>query len=267
MVVVPSSWPASPLRRSVTGRVQIVAHRGVSAEEPENTMRSFRRAAEVGCDLIEFDVHMSRDGVPVVIHDETLERTTDGSGLVAERTWDELRSLDAGRGERIPSLEEVVTWAAAGSIGLSVEIKQPTPAFGRPRYDGIADRVVALLRQAGLAGCLVHSFDHPTVREVREIWPEAVTAISYGGGTLVDPLSLGRAARASGIHPWWAWISAEVTAAAHAAGMHVHAWGATWPPRRDEVEALVRAGVDSLDANDPRLLRRILEDLPPTTPP
>ena len=248
----------SPLRRSVTGHVLVVAHRGLSAEEPENTMRSFRRAAEVGCDLIELDVHLSSDGVPVVIHDETLERTTDGHGRVTERTWKELRTLDAGRGERIPSLEEVVTWAVAGSIGLSVEIKQPTPALGLPPYDGIADRVVGLLRSAALGRCLVHSFDHPTIRQVRALWPDAATAISYGGGTFVDALGLGRAAAASGVHPWWAWVSPELCSAAHAAGMHVHAWGATSPPRREEVEALVRAGVDSLDANDPRLVRAML---------
>jgi glycerophosphoryl diester phosphodiesterase len=263
--------PPSPLRRSVTGRVLIVAHRGLSAEEPENTMRSFRRAAEVGCDLIELDVHLSRDGIPVVIHDETLDRTTNGTGLVAERTWAELKALDAGRGERIPSLEDVIAWAVRGSIRLSVEIKQPTPAHGRDPYDGIAEQVVALLRSAGSHDrCVVHSFDHPTVRRVRELWPEATTGVSYGGGTFADPLVLGRAASASGIHPWWAWVSRDVTTAAHAAGMHVHAWGATWPPRREEVEALVRAGVDSLDANDPRELRRILDDLGlfrPTTAP
>lgn len=259
--------PPSPLRRSVTGRVLIVAHRGLSAEEPENTMRSFRRAAEVGCDLIELDVHLSRDGVPVVIHDETLERTTNGSGRVADRTWAELRALDAGMGERIPSLDDVVAWAAKDSIGLSVEIKQPTPAHALPPYERIAERVVALVRTAGRALCIVHSFDHPTVLRMRELWPEATTGVSYGGGTLVEPLALGSAARASGIHPWWAWVSPDVTRAAHEAGMHVHAWGAAWPPRREEIEALVAAGVDSLDANDPRRLREILDRLPTTTSP
>lgn len=245
----------------------VVAHRGVSAEEPENTMRSFRLAAEVRCDLIEFDVHLSRDGVPVVIHDDTLERTTDGRGRVADRTWAELRALDAGRGERIPSLEDVLAWAVRDRVGLSVEIKQPTPALGLPPYDGIAERVVALVRAAGLGLGIVHSFDHPTVLLVRELWPEATTGVSYGGGRLADPLALGRSARASGLHPWWAWVSPEVTSAAHAAGMHVHAWGAAWPPRREEIAALVAAGVDSLDANDPRALREILEGLPTPTGP
>lgn len=256
--------PRSPLRRSVTGRVLTVAHRGLSAEEPENTMRSFKRAVEVGCDLIELDVHLSRDGIPVVIHDDALDRTTTGRGRVASHDWAELRELDAGRGERVPSLEEVVEWAAAGRVSLSIEIKQPTPAFGDPPYRGIEEKVVALVRSAGLGPLtVIHSFDHPTIGRIREIWPDAVTAISYGGGTMTDPLALGRAAAASGIHPWWAWVSPAVVEAAHAGGMHVHAWGITQPPKREEIEALVRAGVDSLDANDPRLVRAILEDLGP----
>lgn len=252
--------PPSPLRRSVTGRVMIVAHRGLSAQEPENTMRSFRRAAEVGCDLIELDVHLSRDGVPVVIHDDTLDRTTDGRGRVRDRTIDELRRLDAGRGERIPTLEEVVEWAEAGSDALSVEIKQPTPAQGAAPYEGIAERVVELVRRSRIAaGSLIHSFDHPTIRRVRELWPDATTGVSYGGGTFVDPLALGRAAASSGIHAWWAWVSPAACAAAHEAGMHVHAWGTSWPPRGEEIAAVVRAGVDSLDANDPREVRRWLD--------
>lgn len=251
--------PPSPLRRSVTGRVLVVAHRGLSAEEPENTLRSFRRAAEVGCDLLELDVHLSRDGVPVVIHDDTLDRTTDGRGRVVDRTLDELRRLDAGKGERIPTLAEVLEWAERGSTPLSVEIKQPTPALGLPRYENIAERVVELVRRSAVASrSLIHSFDHPTIRQVRELWPDATTGVSYGGGTFVDPLALGRAAQASGIHAWWACVSPAVCDAARIAGMHVHAWGATWPPRSEEIGALVRAGVDSLDANDPRVIRSVL---------
>jgi glycerophosphoryl diester phosphodiesterase len=230
-------------------------------------MRAFRRAAEVGCDLIELDVHLSRDGLPVVIHDDALDRTTSGRGRVASHTWEELRALDAGMGERIPSLEEVIDWARSGSFWLSIEIKQPTPAYGDPRYAGIEERVVDLVRAARLdERCLIHSFDHPTIRRVREIWPAATTAISYGGGTLTDPLALGRSAAASGIHPWWAWVSPDVARLAHEAGMHVHAWGMTQPPLRGEVEALVHAGVDSLDANDPRRLRAILDDISAATP-
>jgi glycerophosphoryl diester phosphodiesterase len=222
-------------------------------------MRAFRRAAEVGCDLVELDVHLSADDVPVVIHDETLDRTTDGRGLVRAWTWSELRRLDAGRGERLPTLEEVCAWAREAGATLSCEIKQPTPALGLPRYEPIAERVVEVLRAHGLARrALVHSFDHPTVRQLRQLAPELTAAVSYGGGTFLEPLALGHAADASGIHPWWAWVSPEVCEQAHAAGMHVHAWGIAQPPRPEQVAPLVRAGVDSLDADDPRLLRALL---------
>src|SRR3970282_1105181 len=108
------------------------------------------------------------------------------------------RTLDAGRGERIPSLDDVVAWAAAGSIHLSVELKQPTPALGLARHDGSPERVVGTLLSAALERCVVHSFDHPTARRVRELWPDATTGVLYGSGTLIDPLVLARSAGASG---------------------------------------------------------------------
>ena len=261
----------SPFRRSVTGRVSVVAHRGLSAEAPENTMTAFRRALEVGCDLLEFDCHLTRDGVVVVIHDDRLDRTTNGSGWVADRTWAEISVLDAGAwfapafaGERVPSLDELVAWAATTTLTLSLEIKQPQPASGRRRYADIAERVVDIVRRNGMESrVLVHSFDHPTVRRVRELLPDAATAVSYGGGTFADPLAHARAADASGIHPFWAWVSPEVCHAAHTAGLHVHAWGTLQPPRADVIAMLVRAGVDSLDADDPRALRAVLAALTP----
>lgn len=251
------------------GRVSVVAHRGLSAEAPENTMAAFRRAAEVDADFIELDCHLSRDDVVVVIHDDTLERTTDGTGAVREHTWEELRRLDAGsrfapefRGQWIPRLDEVVSWARATTLRLSIDIKQPTPAWGRPPYAGIEERVAEIVRASGLADrVLIHSFDHPTIRRLRALLPDVPTGVSYGGGAFVDPLVLGRDAIASGIHPWWASASAELCAAAHDAGMHVHAWGTADPPDPEIVAALVRSGVDSLDSNDPRALRAILDRL------
>lgn len=258
--------PASPFRRSVTGRVSVVAHRGASAEAPENTMAAFRRALEVGCDLLEFDCHLSRDGAVVVIHDDTLERTTNGQGWVADHTLEELRRLDAGSwfssrfdAERIPSLDDVLGWASSTPLVLSIEIKQPTPVAGRPRYQDIEHAIAKVVRRHGFERrVLVHSFDHPTVAAIRDDLPGVPTAVSFGGGTFLDPLVHARAARASGIHPWWAWASPEVCAPAHEAELHVHAWGTPEPPEPEVTAMLVRAGVDSLDANDPRKLRAIL---------
>jgi glycerophosphoryl diester phosphodiesterase len=260
--------PPSPFRRSVTGRVSVVAHRGVSAVAPENTMAAFRLAAEVGCDLLEFDVHLTKDDQLVVIHDDTLDRTTNGTGYVRDHTLAEIRGLDASYGdhayasERVPSLDEVMAWARGAGITLSLEIKQPAPVSGRPKYPRVAERVADMLTAHGMAErALVHSFDHPTVRELRDLLPTLPTAVNYGGGTFTDPLLLGTAADASGIGGWWAWVSPAVCAAAHTRQMHAHAWGMADPPDPDAVALLVRAGVDSLDARDPRLLRPILAAL------
>lgn len=260
--------PASPFRRSVTGKVSIVAHRGASALAPENTMSAFRLAAEMAADLIEFDVHLTADDEVVVIHDETLERTTNGVGRVRDRTLAEIRALDASSrwprfaGERVPTLDEVVGWARGTHLALSLEIKQPPPLTRRPAYPDIARRVADVLTAHGMVGrTLVHSFDHPTVREMRDVLPEVATAVLYGSGTFARPLLLALPAHASGIHPWWASVSPEVCRAAHDAGMHVHAWGMSDPLDPAVVEQLASAGVDSLDTGDPAALAAILSAL------
>src|SRR5512140_1977680 len=107
--------------------INIVGHRGAPVEEPENTLRSFRRALDLGVAAVELDVQLTRDGCLAVIHDETLERTTNGHGRVQDFTLAELQRLDAGRGEPIPALEEVLE-LARGRAHLAVEMKQPEAA-------------------------------------------------------------------------------------------------------------------------------------------
>ena len=103
----------------------IIAHRGASGTEPENTLRAFRHAAKLGCKWIECDVRMTKDSVPVIIHDAMVNRTTDGRGSVSRSTYYVLRRLDAGKGEKIPSLKEVLVSATRNQIRLVLEIKDP----------------------------------------------------------------------------------------------------------------------------------------------
>ena len=106
----------------MSAKTLIIGHRGAAAVLPENTMESFRLAFhEHQADMIEFDLHLSKNGVPVILHDAKLERTTNGRGFVAQKTLSYLKSLDAGRGFKIPTLEEVL--AEFGMRGLSLEIK------------------------------------------------------------------------------------------------------------------------------------------------
>jgi glycerophosphoryl diester phosphodiesterase len=102
--------------------VYVIGHRGAAGHAPENTLRSFHKAVELGADMVELDVHLCATGEPVVIHDDTVDRTTDRSGRVRDLSLDELKALDAGDGERVPTLVEVID-EMSGRAALNVELK------------------------------------------------------------------------------------------------------------------------------------------------
>lgn len=130
----------------------IFGHRGSAGTHPENTMISFQAAEHAGAEGIEFDIQLSRDGVPVIIHDETLERTTNGKGWVKDLTFSELQQLDAGawfsekyKGTKIPALEEVLTWAQGNRLLLNLELKT-----GIVKYPQMEEKVIRLVEQYDL---------------------------------------------------------------------------------------------------------------------
>jgi glycerophosphoryl diester phosphodiesterase len=200
------------------GRPLIGGHRGNPAEHPENTMRSFRSAIAAGCDLIECDVHLSSDSRLVVIHDHTLERTTNGRGLVRDLTAAELRRLDAGQGEHIPLLQEVIE-LALGKVGLVIEIKQ-VPI----QYPGLEDKLLAMLRQLGaMQECAVVSFHHPSIRQLREMEPKLQLGILEGARP-IDPARMMREAGADVFSPHWGATDPQLVKEIHGAGGAVAVW-------------------------------------------
>ncbi|MGW2962602.1 glycerophosphodiester phosphodiesterase [Streptomyces sp. NPDC001220] len=142
-----------------------IGHRGVMGVEPENTLRSFVAAQQAGLDLIELDLHLSKDGALVVMHDAEVDRTTDGTGPIAEKTLEELRTLDAGRGERVPVFEEVLDAVRAP---LQAEIK-----------DVAAARALAELMQRRdlVSRVEVSSFHDEAVAEIGRLVPGVRTAL------------------------------------------------------------------------------------------
>ena len=149
------------------GRIMLGGHRGNPAEYPENTLVSFRSAIAAGCDLVECDVHLTADGELAVIHDHLLERTTNGTGLVGVHTLAELRELDAGKGEKIPLLEELFD-LCRDRVGLVIETKQnPIP------YPGLEERLAAAIREHEMTEQVrVISFHHGCIRPLKEVAPE-----------------------------------------------------------------------------------------------
>jgi len=157
------------------GPVQVIAHRGGPRHSPENTLTAFRTAIDQGVAWLEFDVQMTRDGELVVIHDETVDRTTDGTGAVRDLTLAQIRALDAGGGERVPTLEEVVVLARAHGVGLLPETK------AAHLYPGIEEKLVQALAAADyLDHAVIQSFQAASLERLRILAPDARLCALYG---------------------------------------------------------------------------------------
>ncbi|MEV6765611.1 glycerophosphodiester phosphodiesterase family protein [Streptomyces sp. NPDC051105] len=188
-----------------------IGHRGVMGVEPENTLRSFVAAQQAGLDLIELDLHLSKDGALVVMHDAEVDRTTDGTGPIAEKTLEELRTLDAGRGERVPVFEEVLD---AVRTPLQAEIK-----------DVVAARALAeLMRRRDLVSRVeVSSFHDEAVAEIARLVPGVRTALiasRYGPDVVERAREAGAATLCLNIRR----LTLEVVEQARKADLRVIGW-------------------------------------------
>lgn len=234
----------------------VIAHRGASSYAPENTLAAFDLALQMGVRQIELDVHSSRDGHIVVIHDDTVDRTTNGSGPVASQTLAALRQLDAGAwfgatfaGERIPTFEEVLA-RYQGRVHLHVELKGHTPS--------LAPRTAELIRQHGMVGQVtITSFQKVRLEEIRIVAPELPT------GWLVGDVSdaVIAQAQAMGIAqlcPRANTVTPELVRRLHAEGFVVRAWGAA---TEELMQQVVQAGADGMTVNFPDKLIAYLQSL------
>ena len=143
-----------------------IGHRGACGYEPENTLLSFRKAIELKVDMVEVDVRICGSGEPVAIHDDTLDRTTNGTGRVSEKTLEELRSLDAGKGQYVPALREVFD-AVSRNAAINIELKD------RNAVKPVAGLINEYVRKGwSYSDFLVSSFDHLQLKAVKELNPE-----------------------------------------------------------------------------------------------
>ena len=182
--------------------MEVFAHRGYSAKYPENTMFAFRAAMNYAVDGIELDVHMTKDGHLVVIHDEKVNRTTNGKGYVKEMTVEQIKELDAGskfnplfKGEKIPLLEEVVQLIEPTNLKLNIELK--SDVFP---YYGMDMKVLKLVEKYGIQNrTIISSFDHETLTRIAEVAPHIETAPLFSN-IIVDPWVYAKAIEADAIH-------------------------------------------------------------------
>jgi glycerophosphoryl diester phosphodiesterase len=244
---------AEELRATVRPYLEVYAHRGGAGLAPENTLAAFRKAMELGVEAMEMDLHVTRDGEVIVIHDETLERTTDGRGNVADLSLDEVKRWDAGakfgpafRGERIPTLQEVIELvrvAGNARIRLVLEIKFHPDHPGKP--DDFERRVLAVLRQTGFVERVnVISFYHPSLTKMKILAPRMRTGLLAGGRQAPrDPVALVRQYQADYYSPNFHHVTAEAVAALHLAGIPVVPWTVN---EKSDMRRLIGLGIGTL---------------------
>lgn len=236
-------------------RTAIASHRGGAFLWPENGLTAFRATAGLALEQAECDVHASSDGDAVVIHDATLERTTEGRGRVAARTTGELRRLRlrGGGGDTVPLLSEMLATLAGTKVAPRVEIKDD--GLGRP-YPGLVNRVLAELDRAGMRGqAWVIGFDAPTMAEAVALGGLAGVAWLLESATLRALGVRGTVAVATsygfpeiGVHE--SVLDAETCAILRAAGLGISVWGANHAP---QIQRMLDLGIDLLATDDPPL--------------
>jgi len=239
-----------------------IAHRGASARAPENTLAAFERAFDDGADWIECDVRLTADGAPIVLHDATLDRTTNGRGPAARRTLAEVKRFDAGAwfGRRfarqtVPTLAEVLDCARHRG-GVNIELKCD-PAIGpiREAHRRLARAVGAAIAAARFPGpIVVSSFSRPALRAARTAMPHACLGYLVSRSAR-GTKSLHRAIGLWSLHPHVRLASRARFGAARRLGLRLLAWGADDPADARRIAAL---GADGLMADDPAALGRIL---------
>jgi len=234
----------------------IIAHRGSCAHVPENTLAAFELAREQGADLIELDVKLSADGIPVVIHDPTVDRTTNGSGAVADLSLASLQKLDAGGGQHLPTLAEVFT-AVGRDLYINVELTNYNT-----KKDALVDKVVEVIKEHNMQErVLFSSFLARNLKRAADLLPETPR------GLLALPTTLGIFARVFGfrsntyqaIHPSIRNLSEKMINQAHQRGQRVFVWTVNTP---EEMRKMAAWGVDGIITDDPKLAVEILRGMP-----
>ncbi|CEG28897.1 glycerophosphodiester phosphodiesterase [Bacillus sp. B-jedd] len=234
------------------GKTKIFAHRGSKGTHPENTIPAFREALRHRIDGIELDVHLSKDGELVVIHDEKVDRTTNGSGRVGSMTLQELKSLDAGSwlswefvNTTIPTLDEVLELMRGTGITLNVEIKSDIIP-----YKGIEEKVLdALARYDYLDKTIISSFNHYSVKRIQELNPKVKTAILYME-PLYEPWVYAKTVGASALHVYLPVAYMDMVKEAPAHGFPVRVFTVN---KEKDMRKLMEAGVDTIMTDYPEL--------------
>ena len=232
-----------------------VAHRGgIVPGYPENTLAAFRRAISLGVDAIEIDLSGTQDGEVVILHDETLDRTTDGTGEVTEYTLNELRQLDTGSGEPIPTYEEVLELVSDTGVKLLLDIKV-SPVLDKRK-------VVRLTEQQGaVLDVIVGVRNLEDLREFRRLNPNIRTLGFVGSAKEIDRFV---AAGVDIVRVLPSWIKADEELVEKVQRQGKPVWATTFSAPREELERLIRMGINGILSDYPQMMAKLIADIEET---
>lgn len=237
---------------------KVLAHRGFSGKYPENTMIAFEKAIEFGCDGMEIDVQLTSDGVPVIIHDELVDRTTDGKGYVASYTYENLKKLNAavlfeseGLKTAVPSLEEFFNLIKNTNDILNIELKNSILP-----YNGMEQKVIDLIRKYNIQDrCVLSSFNHESVIRCRKLAPE-IDASFITSCILYDVSSYLHNADVQGLQCKYHSLTKEYVKDLQDKGIVLFPWTPNSP---EDIRFLCDIGVDYIITNDLHNYKKSLE--------
>lgn len=225
----------------------VIGHRGAAGLKPENTMASFRFAAELGVDWLECDVRLTKDGYAVLMHDATVDRTTNGSGNLADMTLEQVERLDAGEGERVPRLSEFLALLKETGLSAEVEIKDPNAletAIKEIREYGLQDRA-----------CITGKLD--TLVRAKELEPSIQLGLPTSNPSL-DDIKRGAELGVRGVGIHYTKLTHEVVKACHDLGLEARGWN---PITRETIEYTMSFGVDTITTDRPDLAIEVRGEL------
>jgi len=235
----------------------VLAHRGYSGKAPENTMAAFELAVKSGADGLELDVHITKDGEVVVIHDDTVDRTTDGTGRVEDYTYEELLKFDAGswfgeefKGERLPTLADVCEIVKGTDLIFNVELKAGV------NFQALTEKVSDLINKYDLvSNTIISSFNHYALAYSKQVNPDLRTAILYSAA-LYAPWEYVKMIGATALHPKHLTVVPFIVEEAHKNGLMVNPYTVDEP---HDVDRMVKAGVDSVITNQVTRVKNLLK--------
>ncbi|MFH1536743.1 MAG: glycerophosphodiester phosphodiesterase family protein [Patescibacteria group bacterium] len=228
--------------------IKVVGHRGAAAYEPENTISSFKKAINIGVDEIEFDIQLTKDKVPIVFHDDFVDRITNKRGCVADMTLAKIKKINVEKKEKIPTLEKILKFLKNFDQNLQIELKGPNTEKS----------ALKLIKQLGMLDKVTFSsFWHERVKTIKDLEPKAKTGIIVSDRPL-NPVKMLKEVKADNLHIRKSYITKDLVKLLHQNNKKVFAWNAD---SEKEIEELAKCDVDFIGSNKPDIAIKILKKL------